>query len=53
VAECLEEILDNLQPVRSLYGVPSLSRTFGTTPVLILHEDPGRFGVVLLVVSLL
>jgi hypothetical protein len=37
---------DNLQPVGNVYGVPSLSRTPGTTPVVILHEDPGGLGVI-------
>ena len=43
---------DNLQPVGNVYGFPSVSRISGTTPVVILHEDPGRLGVVRLVVSL-
>lgn len=43
---------DNIQLTGNVYGFPSLSRTHETTPVFILHEDPGRLGVVRLVVSL-
>lgn len=43
---------DNLQPVGNMYGFPSISRTIGTIPVVIMHEDPGRLGVVRLAVSL-
>jgi hypothetical protein len=52
VAESMYVSGDNLQPVGSVYGFPSVNRTSGTTPVVILHEDPGRLGVVRLVVSL-
>lgn len=52
VAESMYVSGDNLQPVGNVYGFPSYSRVSTTTPVVITHEDPGRLGVVRLVVSL-
>jgi hypothetical protein len=43
---------DNLQPAGNMYGFPSVSRTSGTIPVIILHQNPGKLGVVQQVVSL-
>lgn len=52
VAESVYTSGDNIQPVGNVYGFPSVSRISGTTPVDIMHEDPGRLGIVRLVVSL-
>ena len=46
VAESMYISGDNLQPVGNVYGFPLVSRISGKTPVVILHEDPGRLGVV-------
>jgi hypothetical protein len=52
VAESVYISGDNIQLTGNVYGFPSLNRTHETAPILILHEDPGRLGVVRLVVSL-
>jgi hypothetical protein len=52
VAESIYVSGNNLHVVGNVYGFPSLSRTSGTTSIVIRHEDPGRLGVVRLVVSL-
>jgi hypothetical protein len=43
---------DHLQPVGNLYGFPALSRTYGSSPVIIRNEDPDQLGITRLVVSL-
>jgi hypothetical protein len=52
VAESMYVSGDNLQPVGNVYGFPSVTRTSGTPPVIIPHENPGTLGVVRLVISL-
>jgi hypothetical protein len=52
VAESMYVSGDNLQPVGNVYGFPMVSKISGTPPVRVMHEDPGRLGIVRLVVSL-
>jgi hypothetical protein len=43
---------DNLRPVGSVYGFPSVNNQWETTRVTVTREDPDSLGVVRLVVSL-
>jgi len=43
---------DNLQPAGNVYGFPSVNHQLGTTPVIVVRQDPASLGVVRLVVSL-
>ena len=52
VAESMYMSGDNLQTVGNVYGFPMVSRTSGIPPIVITREDPGRFGIARIAVSL-
>lgn len=52
VAESMYISGDHLQPVGSVFGFPALSGTRDNENVVFLHPDPGKLGVVRMMVSL-